>query len=178
MRIKMLAAPIAALALGTTLVSGAVTSADAQRSDDGARKIKECKGRQLAVRLGKTGVAAGSTYQAIRIRNRGRRCAIKSWPEVGYAGRHGGPVGFLAKHNRKWPHRVVLRHGETGRLLLQTPNPGNFPRGKCRPARARRIVTYAPGNIRSNTRHVNKVKHATKVCTTRRGRPHLLYRMG
>ncbi|MDN5854630.1 MAG: DUF4232 domain-containing protein [Actinomycetia bacterium] len=175
MRIKKVAAPMAALALAATLTTGAATSADAEHSD-GARKIKTCKGKQLKVRLGKTGVAAGSTYRDIWIRNRGKRCKLTSWPRVGYASKHGTPVGFFARTNRKLPNRVVLGHNKRRKFILQTPSTGPFPRHACRPARARKIVTYVPGYIRPSTRHASKSRRFGKVCTTVRGRPSLHYR--
>ncbi|UYM07224.1 DUF4232 domain-containing protein [Solicola gregarius] len=177
MRMKKIAAAFAALTVGAALVTGAATSADAN-SAAGAKKIKECKGKQLKVSLGKKGAAAGSSYQAIRIRNTGRVCSINSWPEIGYASKHGTPVGHFAKHGRTWPGKVVLTHGQRGRLQLQAPNPGNFPKRVCRPAKATKIAAYVPGSIRPSSRHANRIKRPVKVCTTRRGRPSLLYRMG
>ena len=175
MRITEIAAPIAAIALGATLTAAGATSADAHR-DDGARKIEQCKGKQLKVRLGKSGVAAGSTYRDIWIRNRGKRCKLTSWPRVGYASKHGTPVGFFASTNRKLPKRVVLGHNKRRKFILQTPSTGPFPRRACRPARAHKLVTYVPGYIRPSTRHATKKHRFGKVCTTRRGRPTLYYR--
>lgn len=174
MRTKF-AAAFAALTVGTALVTGATSAADAHHSD-GAKKVKACKGKQLKVRLGKIDAAAGSSYQGIRIRNAGKRCSINSWPKVGYASKHGTPIGHLTKPGGKWPGKVVVAHGKRIRVVLQTPNAENFPKRVCHPAKARKVVTYVPGTIRPSSRHADRLKRATKVCTTKRGRPFLLYR--
>lgn len=172
MRIKKFAAPIAALALAATVTTGAATSADAHRGVD-AKKVKECKGKQLEVRLGKTGVAAGSTYRTIKLRNSGGRCVVRTWPKVIYRHRSGVPVGFFAKHRHQRPH-LVLRHGQRGKVTLQTPNPANFPRRKCRPYRVNTLVTYVPGRVRAtDTMHVDKLKRSTRVCSTKKGRSYV-----
>lgn len=175
MRINKVAAPMAALALAATLTTGAATSADAHHGD-GAKKIRQCNGKQLKVRLGKAGAAAGSTYQDIWIRNRGKRCKLTSWPRVGYASKHGTPIGFFARTYRKFRGSVVLGHTKRRKFILQTPSTGPFPKRACRPARAPKLVTYAPGYIRPSTRHTARSKAVRKVCTTLRGRSTLYYR--
>lgn len=177
MSMKKVAAPFAALALGASLTAGAATTADAHGSDDGARKITECKGKKLKVRIGKTGAAAGSTYRTIKFRNRGKRCIVRTWPAVMFRHKSGVPVGFFAKHRHKRP-RLVLRHGQSGKVTLQTPNPGNFPRRKCQPYRVNRLVTYLPGRVGGSVdnMHAKKLKRSTKVCSTQKGRSRV-YRM-
>lgn len=139
-----------------------------------AAKVKNCKGRQLRIRFGRSGAAAGTLYRTIRFRNTGKRCAVRTWPEVGYARKRGRPVGFLATHPRQLRRPVVLRHGEVGRVALGTPDWRNFPRRACGARRATKLAVYIPGRIRPRARHLRKLPHgAMRVCTSRQGRPSL-----
>lgn len=177
MRIHRTIACAAAIAVGmpltATFTAPAGATDQAVRQATHAAKVKNCKGKQLRVRFGRTGAAAGTFYRTIRFRNTKKRCAVRTWPEVGYASKRGRPVGFLATH----PHKrrtLVLRHGEVGRVALGTPEWRNFPRRACGARRATKLAVYIPGRIRPGARHVRRIPNGSmKVCTTKRGRPSL-----
>lgn len=170
MRIQKVAASVAALAVGGALAVATGTAAGA--GPDRPAKPPTCRGGQLHTSLGPVDAAAGSYYQNVRFRNTKRRCVVRGWPNVRYA-RKGGPIGHFAAHRRKPPHRLVLRHGEVGRVTLQTPNWRNFPRKRCHAKRATHVVTHVPKRVKPATRHRNKLKRPMKVCSSMQGRPRI-----
>lgn len=177
-RIHKITTFAAALAIGAPLTVAFTASAGATGEPGQpmphAVKAKNCKGKQLRVSFGKAGAAAGTFHRTIKFRNNGKRCALRAWPQVGYATKHGRPVGFLARpaHKLRWP--LVLRHGNVGRVDLGTPEWANYPRGRCAPRRAAKLAIYVPGRINAGARHLKRVPNGPmKVCTTRLGRPSL-----
>ncbi|MGH3360163.1 MAG: DUF4232 domain-containing protein [Nocardioidaceae bacterium] len=175
MRIQTVVACAAAVAIGgsLTIVSTVAAGNVGQPGSDAgpSARPKTCEGRQLHTSLGRIDAAAGSYYQNVRFRNAGKRCVVRGWPKIRYSGKGAEPIGFFGSHPRKPPHRLVLRHGETGKVTLQTPNPGNYPPKACRPARATHLATYVPARVRPATHHRNKLDRPMKVCSTKNGRP-------
>lgn len=173
MRIRYAIACAAAMTVGMPLSAAAAGPADATAVRS-AHKVETCKGNQLRVSVRNGDAAAGTTYLRIRFRNTGKRCAVRAWPQVGYAGKRGRPVGYLASHPHKHYRTRILRHGQARKVTLGTPAWQNFRHGACWPQRAARLAVYLPSRITPDARHLKKVPAGPgKVCSTRHGRPYL-----
>lgn len=173
MRIRNAIACAAALTVGMPLAATAAgPGGTTHQAAHPSPKVKTCKGKQLNVTVRNSDAAAGTAYLKIRIRNKGKRCAVRAWPQIGYASKRGRPVGFLASHPREHYRARVLRHGQVRRVVLATSHWQNYGRRVCWPRQAARLAVYIPSRITPAARHLKKVPGgARKVCTSRRGRP-------
>lgn len=162
----------AASAVAVTVAGSLLTFSAPNSGATPGSAVQRCTGGQLHTSLGPADAAAGSEYRNVRFRNTGERCAVSAWPRITYARTNGKRVGRFAEPPAHPPRTIVLRHGEIGRVLLRTPNPGNFPRRLCKPRAATKLKTYVPGGkLRPANKHLNKLPRRTRVCTTAKGRP-------
>lgn len=104
-------------------------------------------GLEVWLGVGGGGAAAGSTYYPLEFTNiSNRRCRLFGFPGVSAVAN--GQLGSPAQRNRAHPKQTVtLLPGATAHTVLQIANVGNFPASKCKPADARGIRVYPPGQF-------------------------------
>ena len=115
-------------------------------SDSGTTR---CAVSQLAVRLGRAGHAAGSTYQPIVFTNKGAAaCTLTGYPGVSYvAPKTGAQVGAAATRDpANTPHTVTLAAGGHAASLLQLANYINYPATSCAAKSVSGLRVYPPGS--------------------------------
>jgi hypothetical protein len=106
-----------------------------------------CGPTSLSVRLSDGGVAGGSTYYRIVLRNVGRAtCLISRYPGVVALGVDGRQVGAAAvRAVPRAPRRIAVPAGGAANALLAMANWRNFEQSRCRPVRVVRLRIDLPG---------------------------------
>jgi len=109
--------------------------------------VAGCPTRDLAVTVGVSQGAAGSTFAALDFTNVGNAtCTLYGYPGVSLAG--GKPVrriGRAAAKSNTAPRRLVtLAPGAVASALLRIVNAGNYPASRCHPARTTFLQIYPP----------------------------------
>ena len=135
--------PVAASAQKQQLVPAGSAAKAATASDPGA-----CATRQLSLRLGAAGHAAGSTYLPIVFTNTGSAaCTMTGYPGVSFvAPSTGKQVGSAATRNRHLPSRAVpLQPAGHASALLQVANYLNFQPKQCAATAVSGLRVYPPG---------------------------------
>ncbi|MDX6324419.1 MAG: hypothetical protein QOK15_773 [Nocardioidaceae bacterium] len=167
--------PVAALglALSGVLLGGAAPAALAAggAAAVSARSAPACTVPALNVHKGRLEGAAGSRFLTVRVTNEGAHaCATPGWTRYRFYNRDGG-LGFRSRRNPGYDPGaapVVIGAGDTAKSVLSWTDPGVVSRHSCHPRRAvgaRLAIAGLPGRFRLH--HLD-----TRVCTTKKYRPH------
>ena len=135
--------PVAASAQKQQLVPAGSAAKAATASDPGA-----CATRQLSLRLGAAGHAAGSTYLPIVFTNTGSAaCTLTGYPGVSFvAPGTGKQVGAAATRSSRQPSRTVTlqSHGHAS-AMVQVADHLNFAPNDCAATAVSGLRVYPPG---------------------------------
>ena len=153
---RYLLIPLAALAVagcGQSSPQSTATHATKAKVPSGGGSSTEMtqacstSGLEVWLGLGEGGAAAGSSYYPLEFTNTSnRRCRLSGFPGVSAVS--GGQLGSAAERNRSRPtYHVTLVPGATAHTVLQIVDVGNFPSGKCKPAKANVLRVYPPGQF-------------------------------
>lgn len=114
-------------------------------------RVQLCSARQLAVRLGRSEGAAGTTYVAIVFTNHGTAaCSLRGYPGVSsVGGADGHQIGASARRTPAATPEVVLRVGGVASAVYGQAEALNYPKARCHPASARGLRVYPPGSTRA-----------------------------
>ena len=135
--------PVAASAQKQQLVPAGSAAKAVTAGSPGA-----CATRQLSLRLGVGGHAAGSAYLPIVFTNTGSAaCTLTGYPGVSFvAPSTGKQVGAAATRNSHQPSRTVtLQPAGRASALLQVANYVNFPPKACAATSVSGLRVYPPG---------------------------------
>ncbi len=168
---RLATAGVLAVGLALALVPPAQAVPDARPT---IRHHRPSSCRSLALSRSRPQGAAGSSYWTIRLRNTGgSTCRLRGFPRLVYLNAGHRRVGVRAGHLPMAVHTVRLRAGRVAVVVLQVPDPGNFPPRRCRPTNAAALRLTAAGRR-------YRVPFLQRVCTTRAGRayesPYRLHR--
>ena len=118
---------------------------------DSARRGR-CVSSVLRASLGQSQGAAGHSYVAILLTNRGRiSCTLTGYPGVSFtAGASAHQIGAPAERDRRFPVvGVTLAPGATVHATVAIDNYANYDRPACLPAPATGYRIYPPGSTGS-----------------------------
>jgi hypothetical protein len=107
-----------------------------------------CTAADLRLALGPAAGAAGSFYYALQFTNvSATSCGLDGYPAVAFVSRPGGTaIGGPALRDPAFPSELVpLAPGGTAHASLQVATAANYPAGICKPATARWLQVYPPG---------------------------------
>lgn len=119
-----------------------------------------CPTSQLTLSLGPIQGAAGTEYQPLRLRNRGRACTLTGYPGVSMLAADGHQIGVPAERAGPAARAVRLEAGGLATAVLSVANAGAFPDSACRPQQSSRVRVYPPGQRSALT-----VADAVAVCS-------------
>lgn len=131
-----------------------------------ATTASRCTVRQLSLRLGTAGHAAGSTYRPIVFTNTGTTaCTLRGYPGVSYvAPRTAAQVGAAAFRDSAVPvQTVMLSPGGHAAALVQFVNYLNYPASTCVAKPVSGLRVYPPG---STSAAYIAFAHVTRACST------------
>jgi hypothetical protein len=129
-----------------------------------------CRSADLALSLGASQGAAGSTYQSVVFVNTGAQaCTMFGYPGAAFVDAGGKVLGKPASRDPGKKHTVTLSPGGSAYTVVREPDADNFPPSACRETTADRLQVYPPGE----TVQLFVSDHAT-VCTTNKGRAGIL----
>jgi hypothetical protein len=123
---------------------------------EGQPAASDCPASAIKVSLdtGAAGVAAGSSYVPLEIRNASARsCTLPGYPQVSFASGLTGPAigGPAALEQQSTARPLVLTPGQLAHAWLQIGDAANYPAGSCKPVTAQglRIVfgSATPGSF-------------------------------
>jgi len=134
--------------------SSAPSSAPAGSSSSGtaathAGSIRTCTTTHLEVALARTGAAAGSVYDTVRLTNTGTAtCTLYGYPGVSLVGHgNGTQIGAAARRDHGFtPRTVTVRPGASTTFIVQVTQAANYPPSDCSPTPADGLRIYPPGN--------------------------------
>jgi Domain of unknown function (DUF4232) len=149
-------APVTATSQTTATTSAPTTSApttgvQVTTSATPARPGR-CVSSWLRARLGQSGVAAGTSYVALLLTNRGRvTCILDGYPGVSFvAGIDARQIGAPAQRDRRVSAApITLVPGTTVHVTVEVANYLNYDQQACQPARATGYRIFPPGSTGS-----------------------------
>jgi hypothetical protein len=162
------AALLLGLAPATAATAGAAPAAEPRWV---APAASQCTNSDLRASFRPSGVAAGSAYGRLRLRNvSDSPCTVRGYGGVSYVGGGDGTqIGHAAVRERRRTARTwVVRPGRSVVSTLRMANADNYPKRRCRPAPVDGFRIYVP-----DARVSQYVPHRTRGC--RNGRVHLLH---
>ena len=141
------AAPTTTVTVTVTPAGPASSPATSPAGSTAPASPAGCPTHDLAVTVGVSQGAAGSTFATLDFTNVGNAtCTLFGYPGVSLAG--GKPVrriGRAAAESNTAPRRLVtLAPGEVASALLRIVNAGNYPAARCHPARTTFLQIYPP----------------------------------
>lgn len=122
-------------------------------------RLPACRPGAIAVRLGRSGGAAGTIYVAIVFTNTGAvRCTLHGYPGVSSVDAAARQIGSPASRvsARVSARTVALAPRGSASAIYGQAQALNFPRSRCHPVSARGLRVYPPNQTRS---HVLITKH-------------------
>jgi RNA polymerase sigma-70 factor (ECF subfamily) len=135
-----------------------------------------CRTSQLALSLGRGGVALGTSYRQVVFQNRGpAACTLTGYPGLSFADSAGHQLGLsaLAVNLTSQPiTTVTLAPGGFANASVGIVSPGNYQTtpqpssSTCHPAQASYLRVYPP-----NQRNAVLLAFPADVCSTASGRP-------
>jgi hypothetical protein len=131
--------------------SAATTGVQVTTSATPARPGR-CVSSGLRASLGQSGVAAGTSYVALLLTNRGRvTCILDGYPGVSFvAGIDARQIGAPAQRDRRvGAAPVTLVPGTTVHVTLEVASYVNYDQQACQPARATGYRIFPPGSTGS-----------------------------
>ncbi|MEJ3651706.1 DUF4232 domain-containing protein [Actinomycetes bacterium KLBMP 9759] len=144
------AAPSSAAApAGSTPAAETKVPAPAEPAQTG--NPQRCTTAELAGSLGGGDAAAGSTYRALLLTNKGTRtCELRGYPGVSYvAGDDGHQVGPAAAMDGPRGGEVFIKPGQAVAAQLRLVNVLNYDEAACKPVPVRGLRVYPPGDTAS-----------------------------
>jgi hypothetical protein len=128
--------------------------------------IPRCLSSHLALSLGSSQGAAGSTYTPIVLTNTGSStCELHGFPGVSFVDASGHLIGKPARETAGAEKTITLKSGSAANSTLHQPQPGNFDPSACQATTADRLRVYPPGETNPLF-----IKDAIQVCSTATGR--------
>lgn len=125
-----------------------------------------CTSAQLALSLGSSQGAAGTTYQSVVFLNTGSQpCTLYGYPGISFINARGEILGKPASRQPGKEKTVTLSPGGSAHTVVGEPDTENFPPSRCKATTAERLQAYPPGQ----TTPLFVTDHE-KVCTTHNGR--------
>lgn len=118
---------------------------------DQAAGPDRCHSNMLALSLGNSEGAAGTVYQAVRLRNTsGRTCTLQGFPGVSYVtGDNGAQVGAAAVHQGAEGAVVRVAPSAVASVDVGMVNVQNFEAAACKPTPVRGLRVYPPNETAS-----------------------------
>lgn len=126
----------------------ASSSAPAPASSSAPAGPAACATSALAISLGQSNGAAGSTIIPLEFRNTSSSsCSLYGYPGVSFVtGPGGSQIGASAAEDNATPRQLVtLAAGATAHALLQVAVAQNYPPSKCHLAHAHLLKVFPPG---------------------------------
>jgi hypothetical protein len=134
-----------------------------------------CRTSQLALSLGRGGVALGTSYRQVDFQNRGpTACSLTGYPGLSFTDRVGhqlGPPALPVNLTNQPITTVTLAPGGFANASVGIVSPGNYQTtpqpssSTCRPAHVSYLRVYPP-----NQRNAVLLAFPADVCTTASGR--------
>jgi hypothetical protein len=144
-------APVTATSQTTATTSAPTTGVQVTTSATPARPGR-CVSSGLRARLGQSGVAAGTSYVALLLTNRGRvTCILDGYPGVSFvAGIDARQIGAPAQRDQRVSAApITLVPGTTVHVTVEVANYLNYDQQACQPAQATGYRIFPPGSTGS-----------------------------
>jgi hypothetical protein len=132
---------------GASTPGAATVSPATATSPAGPGAPAPCPTRDLALKLGLSQGAAGSTYQVLDFTNISNvSCTLYGYPGVSLAGGHPiTQIGLAADENPSPPRELVtLAPGAVANALLRIVDALNYPASRCGPVTTKWLQVYPP----------------------------------